>query len=313
MATKKTATSASIHPPTDPTSDPHLYMDAFTKTAADRAALSADGLLPINLDVQTVIPTVLGIAPRVAGYRAEIVAALPKFDIATFDALVARAEALAHAQTLFLSASQPAEALPEVMAEALPLREQLLSDATALSKRGFLDGRRLADLKGGPGYLNIGSDLSVLAQMLRERWADIAGKCAVQASELDAAERLYQRINVAYGERSAQPAVVSKATEERQRAYTLLVEAYDEVRRALVYLRWHEGDVEKIAPSLYAGRRRSTGADDNATGTTGTTPPVGGTGAPAPTAPIAHEPHGDGAALPAAGTNAGPGGAPFAN
>jgi hypothetical protein len=205
------------------------------------------------------------------------------------------------------------------MEEAMPLRERLLSDATALSKRGFLDGKRLGELKGGPGYLNIGSDLSVLAQMIRDRWSEVAGKCAVQVGELDAAEGLYQRINAALGDRSQQANVANKATEDRVRAYTLVLEAYDEARRAIQYLRWHEGDAEKIAPSLYAGRRRgsSAGADGTNAGakdgpTVVATPPA----APPAQGP-AHDPHAGTAAGPAipntSGTAAGPGGSPFTN
>lgn len=40
----------------------------------------------------------------------------------------------------------------------------------------------------------------------------------------------------------------------RQRAFTLLASIYDEVRRAVAYLRWHENDVTDLAPSLSAGR-----------------------------------------------------------
>lgn len=40
----------------------------------------------------------------------------------------------------------------------------------------------------------------------------------------------------------------------RDRAYTVLVRTYDEVRRLLAFLRWEEGDADRIAPSLFAGR-----------------------------------------------------------
>lgn len=34
----------------------------------------------------------------------------------------------------------------------------------------------------------------------------------------------------------------------------MLSRAYDDARRAVTYLRWHEDDADEIAPSLYAGR-----------------------------------------------------------
>ena len=57
------------------------------------------------------------------------------------------------------------------------------------------------------------------------------------------------------------------ANDTRQRAFTLLVTAYDEVRRAVTFVRWAEGDADAFAPSLYAkSRKRRPGASDDAEG-----------------------------------------------
>ena len=56
------------------------------------------------------------------------------------------------------------------------------------------------------------------------------------------------------GRRGWRVAGVSVAAELRVRAFTLFVHAYSNARRAVTYLRWHEGDADSIAPSLYAGR-----------------------------------------------------------
>ena len=40
----------------------------------------------------------------------------------------------------------------------------------------------------------------------------------------------------------------------RARAYTLF---YDDARRAVIFLRWHEGDADSIAPSLHPGKSAS--------------------------------------------------------
>ena len=47
---------------------------------------------------------------------------------------------------------------------------------------------------------------------------------------------------------------LAEATDLRSRAFTRFIVAYTEVRRAVAYLRAHEGDAESIAPRLYAGR-----------------------------------------------------------
>jgi hypothetical protein len=71
----------------------------------------------------------------------------------------------------------------------------------------------------------------------------------------------------------------SEAADRRARAFTLFVDAYDQTRRAVTYLRWKEDDVETIAPSLYKGRggRGASSSDTDAA-----QPAQPGTAAPAP-------------------------------
>ena len=295
---------------------PHTFHAAFQKTASARAALAPAELLPINLDVQVALTTVLGTLPRLATLRDAIVAALPEFDIGQFDKLGAYAEALAYAQTAYLAASEPAEALPTLVARAAEVRDQLLSDATALAKRGLLDAKRLAELKGGPGYLNTTSDVGVLVRMFRERWSDVVSKSAVQPAELDEAEQMFERITLAYAERTQQSNTAAAATDDRLRAYTLLVNAYDQARRAASYLRWVEGDAEKIVPSLWAGRggRGSSASAAPAPGTGGgAAGDAVGAAKPANADAIGNEPGnaGTNGTTPVAPGH--PGGSPFAN
>ena len=98
--------------------------------------------------------------------------------------------------------------------------------------------------------------LAARASLLRERWRDIGHKSAIEPQELDEAEQMFERITTAYAVRASRPLTVAAAVEDRRRAYTLLVRAYDHARRAVTYLRWTEGDADAIAPSLWAGRGR---------------------------------------------------------
>ncbi|WP_437980893.1 hypothetical protein [Sorangium sp. So ce117] len=78
----------------------------------------------------------------------------------------------------------------------------------------------------------------------------------------------------------------TEAADRRARAFSLLVHAYDQTRRAVAYLRWDEEDADTIAPSLYKGRTgRATAHSDT----------VAAPGDEAPAAPAA-----PGAATPAA-------------
>lgn len=56
-----------------------------------------------------------------------------------------------------------------------------------------------------------------------------------------------------YEARKHRPARAS-ASDDRVRAYSLVLAAYSEVRRATSHVRWHQGDAESFAPSLWTGR-----------------------------------------------------------
>jgi hypothetical protein len=62
----------------------------------------------------------------------------------------------------------------------------------------------------------------------------------------------------------------------RARALSRLVRVYEEVRRMVTFLRWHQDDVDAITPSLWAGRHRRGRARDLEPG-------------PSPTDDIVHE------------------------
>lgn len=232
------------------------YQTAYEATSADRTALSPNDLVPVNTDIPSAVTTILGVVSRLSSLREEIAAKLPS-DVGQVDKVTTYAHALSHAHSVYYAASAPFEPLPELAEQATKCRDVLLADAKALAIHGLVDPKPLAELKGGPGYLNIATDLSVLARIFRERWPAIVGVTPLTPSNIEEAERIFQQINQAYGERTQQPAEVAKVTEDRQRAFTLLVRTYDQVRKLTTYVRWEKGDADKIAPSLWANRGRS--------------------------------------------------------
>jgi hypothetical protein len=65
-------------------------------------------------------------------------------------------------------------------------------------------------------------------------------------------------------ERMHAPLTPSEATVARERAFTLFYRAYDELRRAVTFLRWHDGDIEQLVPTLFlrSGKRKGEAASD---------------------------------------------------
>lgn len=147
-------------------------------------------------------------------------------------------------------------------------------DATALAKRRILDENQVNKLRGGSGYKTVAFEVVGLVGLLREHWNEIKGRSALQPEELERAGRRAQELVTAVGLREQSPAMVSAAAAVRQRAYTLFFRAYDDVRRALTYLRWHEGGGDSIAPSLFVGRGGRTVPDEvEVPGTAESSPP----------------------------------------
>jgi hypothetical protein len=215
----------------------------------------------------------MGVLPFLKAARPRIVQELPRYDVARFDKLEAYTLALGHAHALYLSASQPSESLEAISDTATSLRDVLFADATALAQRRMIDGDRLKELKGVKGYRQLAFDLFALAALMREAWGTIGGRTAIQLKELDQAEMLADRILTHVGEREQTPAVAADAAENRQRAFTLFVNAYDHARRAVSFLHWDTEDADSLAPSIYTAGRSARRKQAEAT------PPV-----PAPAA-----------------------------
>lgn len=122
------------------------------------------------------------------------------------------------------------------------------------AKRGLISAESLQKLKGPNGFKNVQTDLQILVHVFRANWANVTGKCATTETELARAEKLVSWLIQAVGLREQGPAEIAKSADLRVRAFTAFSRAYSDVRRAIAYVRWNEGDVDTIIPSLYQGR-----------------------------------------------------------
>lgn len=258
-------TEAASAPPTP--GHQALFREAFARQLPAMMLLTAEQLLAVNLDLLSAVITVLGAWSEIRAMRPQIARELPFFDLATFDLIEEFALAAGHAQLEFASASASSEELQQLNVRATELRDLFLSDIRALVKRKLVKAEQVSDFKGLFGYKHVAFELLGLTVVARQVWPVISDRTAIEPAELDEAERLVRRMASAIGEREQGPAQVAEPAQVRQRAFTLLVSAYDDARRAISYLRWHEGDVDTIAPSLYAkhggSQRKDRAADDD--------------------------------------------------
>jgi hypothetical protein len=94
-----------------------------------------------------------------------------------------------------------------------------------------------------------------LTATLRASWKKISTRTALQLTDLDKAESAAGRLLEAIREDGQGPSALNSLLELRQRYFTLLVRAYDQVRRAVTFLHWG-AEADRLAPSLYGRRVR---------------------------------------------------------
>ncbi len=233
---------------------------AFADSKPHRDALRAEEVQRVNLDVPSAVATVLGALPQILAVRSEVVQHLGSFDITPFDRIQTYALALSYAFARGKTSLSETDKLPALNVQGTALRNNLLADMVGLARRGLVHSDAFKSCKGYTGYKNVASELLVLVSVGRDHWSRIEGKCGIAREELDRAERIASHMLRLVGLRAQAPEIVAAAAEERDRAFTLFVRCYHQIRRAVGYLRWDEGDADEIAPSLYA-RRRRTGAN----------------------------------------------------
>ena len=213
-------------------------------------------LIKVVVDIPNVVVTVAAHLPEILTFREEIVQKLPSFDIAILDGLEVLRLALAQTHLEYVLASAPDQNLPKIGEELLRIREILLTDFTAASKRGLISDAKISTLSGSVGYRNAAVDILAVCQHFRANWAILEGKTGTSLEELTRAEDLGQRMMDLLAAKERANAAVGPALDLRNRALTLFVQQYDEVRRQIVYLRWHYDDADRVAPSPYAGRNK---------------------------------------------------------
>jgi hypothetical protein len=230
---------------------------AYDAVLAEMQALPPGQLLPIYVDPLGAATKAAHCSGKVHAIRSLIVRQLPEFDVDRLDKLQDYALALIYSHTRHLAGvqSSPKKSEPPYKA-AVAMRELLLCDAQTLANRNLLNREPLRELKGARGYKNLAADLQTLVVLLRGSWPAIQGKCAVKKADLARANSLASRLIDSVGLRGHVPTKVKRTADARVRAFTLLVHCYNDLRRAVVYLRGHHGDADIIVPPLTGGRVR---------------------------------------------------------
>lgn len=240
------------------------FREALARVRPEAMALESNDLAQVSLDIPGAIITARGCIAELQALRPRIVAELPSFDVERFDKVETYAFALTLANGDYLSSSAPPMPIAQLTEELKGIRDMLVSDVTAAARRGLVDAAPLNELKGTNGSKNITTDIVTLASLINRNWAKLQGHSALKVEEIERAEQLAETLMGALGTKEQQAARATEAADLRQRVYTLFVKAYDHARRAVIYLRWDEGDADDIAPSLWAGRKQKANNGEEA-------------------------------------------------
>ena len=234
---------------------------AYSDLYEEIAAVPDEDLLPVNLDVERAasiaLATASHIRPLLPSFKA-----MPDFDQNAPRRLRRYALAALYAH---LVASEPVrddDGIALLLEEATKLRELLLGAAEMLALFGLVSAVRVADIKLGSGHLDTASDLIALRALFGNQWESLRGKTPVTREQVDRAGVVGTSLHEMVASRKFVGPPAPSADDPRRmraRAFTLLVRQYDECRRGVMFLRWHYGDADKFAPSIYIkGRRRPT-------------------------------------------------------
>jgi len=238
---------AKIIPPRAPVSPEEARL-AYERIEPRYELLREDQLIAVNLDITKAAGIALAAEPNLRALRGDIVRQIPRYDLEPLDSLRDVALAAWHVDAAL---SPPvAENVPRILFEpAIALRRALLVQARALADRGLIELERLPAARRWR-TVDVAETLFGLAALLRSAWAEIHDKTPLAEEDLERAKRLGEELLAAH-RRLETPG----SGKLRARAFSLLVSTYDQIRRAVTYVRWDEGDAGRLAPSLYTGSR----------------------------------------------------------
>ncbi len=227
---------------------------AAERIEAELAAMPDADILQVNVDVDAAVTHVLGHWKGLEPYLPQI-ARLPDFDASPVPKLRDYASALHYWHSRAQYAGAAPAGLAEMIDRGIATRDRIVAMLEALAKFGVIVPSALSSFKGTSGHHKLARDLTALSGFVHENWSALAGKSLLSLEEMHEVAHLGYAILEAIGDRDASPTSKAFAIRQRDKTFTLLARAHDQARRALLFLRWEEGDADTIMPSIYSGRR----------------------------------------------------------
>jgi hypothetical protein len=230
---------------------------AYEETLPELESLDKAGIRHVNLPIPLCVTTALSCLGELQRLRARI-EALEEVDTQLVNGLERYTLALAHAHGKWMGTTRAKELPKETIQEARKRRDLLRRHLALLTEHGVLP-LPAPHRTRQRSHASVALELTALCSLLRTHWLRIEGNTPLTLDQIAQAEALGDAILTALGKKKSNTANTEhqRAEDLRARAFTLFHAAYDEARRAITYLLWHQGNTEDVVPSLYRVRNRT--------------------------------------------------------
>lgn len=251
---------------TTPTASASIDLEraAYFRTAAQRDTVDLAHAPQYNLDAMYAAAQAQAMVRRLEPYRGAL-ATLPGFDMAHLDGLADLASALVFVQATLVSRATRHRQLPALAAEGFELRAMMLTYCDLLALRNAISPKVVAKLREGTGYRDLIEDLAAIAVLLQNTPGAIGPTSAVTEAEVERAAEISRQMRLELGSDADPDLTHEDLIQDRRKLATLLLRSHDQLRRAMTYLRWSEGDAVALVPHLHVpqkNRRKKSTQDE---------------------------------------------------
>lgn len=249
-----------VHPFAERPPDPEEVALAYEAIKPELTAILPGLVGRVTTDVPTAVALMLGAKPTLEAMIPELERALKTPPIVQIQRIEQRALGLLYTEIQYVPKGD--ENLQANLDAAQEVRGQLLAAADAHVAFGQMNAAAVAKIREGGGHIDRAKDCIALAGLFRAVWPTIAANTQVTPELLERAARL-GTILIAQlgGKQLGTGGTAVNWTDERNRAFRLLMNDYNEIRRAVEYLRYHEKDATNFLPTLHPRSKKSSSSE----------------------------------------------------
>jgi hypothetical protein len=217
-------------------------------------AVAHEDIVYVYADPHSVVKTVTNAEPKYMAFRPRMAALAGEVDLTLVDDCASYARAYMHAASELAEEAEEDDAAA-LYEEGLKTRELFATVRSSLGKAQVTSNTpHLRSFAGRAGRDEVSSDLFKHVVFFEKEWQNLEGKVPITKADVERAEFVGRALMREPRKKGGQPLSAGSPQLTMYQAGTLLLRAYAEVRRAIVFLRGRQGDADEIAPPLYSGR-----------------------------------------------------------